>query len=402
MAPKRKAPDATAVATPAGKRAKGKEETPPKAAAAAAGQDKLPELPLAFGKAMKSGEVELSLDSPDSGEGKAAKAKAKGKAKAKAKAKANAKAAGAEEAGAEAGAKEAGGPMKPKEIAALIEASTPYSASLRPAPAPSPKLKVLSWNVNGLNALLKARPDALKELLEAEKPDVLMLQETKLQAKDVGEAQAKCGLPQGWGCAWACSTRTLGYSGVAALWRPGLEASVVEGAGLPEADEEGRCLTLETPDHFVVGCYVPNAGDGLKRLDFRVGQWEPAIAAHVRKLQEKKPVVYCGDLNVCHKELDLWGNHSPNAKQAGYTPQERQAMSGLLEGCGLTDSFRLRHPNVRGFSYWSYRFNGRAKNNGWRLDYCLVSKALERGVHDAFVLPDVMGSDHCPVGVTLV
>jgi len=248
--------------------------------------------------------------------------------------------------------------------------------------------------------LLKGRPEALKELIEQESPDVLFLQETKLQCKDVDQWKEQA-VPEGWSSHWVCSVETLGYSGVAVLWRSDLEASVTEGVGLEEADKEGRCVSIELKDFHVVGCYVPNAGDGLKRLDFRIKEWSPAIAAHLQKLSASKPVIYCGDLNVCHKELDLWGNHTPNSKSAGYTNEEREAMSQLLEGCTFVDSFRHKHPNVRAFSYWSYRFNGRAKNNGWRLDYCLVPSELAPRIHDAFVLSEVQGSDHCPVGVVL-
>lgn len=293
-------------------------------------------------------------------------------------------------------------PMKPAQIAKIIEESTPWSASRRPAKKSNAALHVISWNVNGLRALMKASPNALKDLLAQEKPDVVFLQETKLQQSDVDGIKAMC-VPSGWGSHWECSgpPSALGYAGVAALWRPGLAPKVTAGVGLPQADSEGRCVILELPSFFCVGSYVPNSGDGLKRLDFRIRAWQPAIAKLIARLQAKKPVIYCGDLNVCHKELDLWGNHTANTKGPGYTPEERIAMSNLLQGCNLVDTFRAKHPGCRGFSYWSYRFNGRAKNNGWRLDYHLVSRKLENRVHDAYILDAVRGSDHCPVGVVL-
>jgi exodeoxyribonuclease-3 len=259
---------------------------------------------------------------------------------------------------------------------------------------------LLSWNVNGLNALLKRDPNALRKLVTREGADVLFLQETKLTAEAVEDVKAKA-VPQGWNSMWSCSVDKKGYAGVAVLWSPRVQAAASLGVGLKEADREGRCLTLDLPGLYAVGCYVPNAGDGLKRLGFRVGKWEPAIARHLRQLEKKKPVIYCGDLNVCHKELDLWGNHAANSKGAGYSPQERTAMSKLLDGNTLSDSFRALHPHVRAFTYWGFRFNAKAKNLGWRLDYCLVSKRLLPRVRDAFMLPDIAGSDHCPIGLVL-
>eukprot|EP00927_Polykrikos_kofoidii_P080565 TRINITY_DN7745_c0_g1_i1.p1 TRINITY_DN7745_c0_g1~~TRINITY_DN7745_c0_g1_i1.p1 ORF type:complete len:380 (+),score=19.51 TRINITY_DN7745_c0_g1_i1:162-1301(+) len=262
--------------------------------------------------------------------------------------------------------------LQPREIQELVSASTPYAASIRSCVLRKPSMCVVSWNVNGIAALLKAQPEALNELAEKEKPDVILLQETKLQAEAAADIQDRY-VPSGWDSKWVCSTQKLGYAGVAALWRKGSAMRVIEGVGLPEADHEGRCITVEFPRHFVVGCYVPNSGDGLQRLDFRINQWEPAVARHLRSLQARKPTLYCGDLNVAHQELDLWGNHNANSSGAGYTPQERRALTALLDGNKLVDSFRFKHPNVRAFTYWSYRFDARAKNAGWRLDYCLAS-----------------------------
>jgi len=282
----------------------------------------------------------------------------------------------------------------------IIEDSTPYVMN-RPARLKSPGLHVISWNVNGLSALLRAKPNALQDLIEAEQPDIIMLQETKLQEQDIDRIVSLC-VPQGWGSKWACSTTTLGYAGVGALWRPNSVIAASAGMGLPEADKEGRCITLELPRFYVVGCYVPNSGDGLKRLDFRIKKWEPMIARHLAKLQGAKSTLYCGDLNVCHQELDLWGNHIANSKGAGYTPEERKAFSELLERNHYVDSFRSKHPKERAFSYWSYRFNCREKNQGWRLDYVLVPQKLAPRVHDAYILANRMGSDHCPVGIVII
>lgn len=294
--------------------------------------------------------------------------------------------------------------MTPKEVAAMIKASTAYKESLRAKPlGKKAGLTVLSWNVNGLTSLLNSRPRVLTDLISKHQPDLVFLQETKLQDQDLDEVKSRC-VPRGWGSHWACSKRKKGYAGVGLLWRPGFDpVSLKEGIGVPEADHEGRCMTFETPQFFVVGAYVPNSGEGYppKRLNFRIQQWEAAVRKHLKTLAAKKPVIYCGDLNVCHEALDLWGNHGPNSKGAGYTPEERQAFSKLLKENALVDSFRHRHPNVRAFTYWSYRFNAKAKNNGWRLDYCLVSDSVVARLHDAFMLPSVKGSDHCPIGIVL-
>eukprot|EP00928_Gymnodinium_smaydae_P042614 TRINITY_DN28669_c0_g1_i1.p1 TRINITY_DN28669_c0_g1~~TRINITY_DN28669_c0_g1_i1.p1 ORF type:complete len:375 (-),score=46.86 TRINITY_DN28669_c0_g1_i1:85-1176(-) len=289
---------------------------------------------------------------------------------------------------------------KPKEIAALIDQSFPWKASMRPGPCKNAAVHVVSWNVNGITALLKANPKALSNIIDKEKPDVIFLQETLLQEGNVEDIVSKC-VPSGWGCKWVCSRQPLGYAGVAALWRPNCVIKAFEGVGCPEADREGRCLTVELPRFYLVGAYVPNSGEGLKRLDFRLKKWEPAVAKHLASLQAKKPTIYCGDLNVSHLELDLWGNHAANSKGAGYSPQERQAFDKLLTTNGLVDSFRHKHPGVRAFSYFSYRSNGRQKNQGWRLDYCLIPAKLAPRILDAYIMTDVMGSDHCPVGLVL-
>lgn len=295
---------------------------------------------------------------------------------------------------------DAAGLMKPKEIAAMIEKSVPYQHALRPSPVAKAEFRLLSWNVDGLASVLRRDADAIKRLIEENGADVLFLQETKLQEGDVEQWEAMC-LPSGWSARWSCSVQKLGYAGVAVFWRTSMGASVTVGVGLPEADAEGRCLTLTLPDMHVIGCYVPNSGDGLRRLGFRISEWEAAVAKYISKLSESKPVVYCGDLNVSHWELDLWGNHTQNAKSAGFHPEERKALTRLLADCDLVDSFRELHPDVRAFTYWSHRFGARGKNNGWRLDYVLVSQALRGKLHDAFILPEVAGSDHCPVGCIL-
>jgi len=278
------------------------------------------------------------------------------------------------------------------------------SASASASDAP---LSVVSWNVNGLRALLKKAPDALDALARDTQADVLVLQETKLGAN--GEADvAKVEFLRDYGTrAYATSAARKGYSGVAVFVRDALKSEMRDvtqttlDAG--DFDIEGRTLTCELDSCYVVNAYVPNSGDGLKRLEPRIDIWERAIKAHIKKLEATgKPVVYCGDMNVAHEEIDLWGNHAQNAKSAGYTPQERAAMSELLRDCDLVDTFRaFKGPNAREFSYWSYRGGARAAGKGWRLDYILAPAKLSPNIVDAYILPNVTGSDHAPVGVKL-
>ena len=268
-------------------------------------------------------------------------------------------------------------------------------------------LSVVSWNVNGLRALLKKAPDALDALARDTQADVLVLQETKLGAN--GEADvAEVEFLRDYGArAYATSAARKGYSGVAVFVRDALKSDMRDvtqttlDAG--DFDIEGRTLTCELDSCYVVNAYAPNSGDGLKRLEPRIDIWERAIKAHIKRLEATgKPVLYCGDMNVAHEEIDLWGNHAQNAKSAGYTPRERAAMSELLRDCDLVDTFRaFKGPNAREFSYWSYRGGARAAGKGWRLDYILAPAKLSPNIVDAYILPNVMGSDHAPVGVKL-
>ena len=275
------------------------------------------------------------------------------------------------------------------------------------AASASSALSVVSWNVNGLRALLKKAPDALDALARDTQADVLVLQETKLGAN--GEADvAEVEFLRDYGArAYATSAARKGYSGVAVFVRDALKSDMRDvtqttlDAG--DFDVEGRTLTCELDSCYVVNAYAPNSGDGLKRLEPRIDIWERAIKAHIKRLEATgKPVLYCGDMNVAHEEIDLWGNHAQNAKSAGYTPQERAAMSELLRDCDLVDTFRaFKGPNAREFSYWSYRGGARAAGKGWRLDYILAPARLSPNIVDAYILPNVTGSDHAPVGVKL-
>lgn len=245
-------------------------------------------------------------------------------------------------------------------------------------------MKLISWNVNGLRACMgKGFP----EFVEQAAPDVLCLQETKLQSGQL--ALELPGYRQYWNYA-----EKKGYSGTAIFSRRE-PLAVTYGLGLEEHDHEGRAITLEFEDFFLVTVYTPNAQEKLARIDYRL-QWERAFREFLIGLDARKPVVVCGDMNVAHQEIDL-KNPGPNRGNAGFSDQEREAFGQLLEA-GFTDTFRLLHPDETGaYSWWSYRFHAREKNAGWRIDYFLVSRRLETRVKQADILAEVQGSDHCPV-----
>jgi exodeoxyribonuclease-3 len=245
-------------------------------------------------------------------------------------------------------------------------------------------MKMISWNVNGLRACIGK---GFWEFAEKESPDVLAIQETKMQPH-----QADIVLP-GYRVYWN-SAEKKGYSGTAVFTKRE-PVSVVCGIGLPEHDAEGRAITLEYPDFYFVNAYTPNAQEELKRLSFRV-EWENALLAYLKALDEKKPVIYCGDLNVAHQEIDL-KNPGPNRGAAGFSDEERGLMTRLLEN-GFTDSFRALYPQATGaYSWWSYRFHARQNNAGWRIDYFILSDRIMNKVNDSLILSQVEGSDHCPI-----
>lgn len=244
-------------------------------------------------------------------------------------------------------------------------------------------MKLVSWNVNGLRACVGK---GFFEFLAAENPDMMCLQETKLQPEQAPQVD---GYREYW-----CSAEKKGYSGTA-LFTKSEPRSVSFGLGIEEHDHEGRVITAEYEDFYLVTVYTPNSQDGLKRLDYRM-QWEDAFRGHLCALDQKKPVVVCGDMNVAHEEIDL-KNPKTNRRNAGFTDEERGKMTELL-GAGFADTFRRLHPGLEGaYSWWSYRFHAREKNAGWRIDYFLVSERLMPRVKDARILSDVFGSDHCPV-----
>ena len=245
-------------------------------------------------------------------------------------------------------------------------------------------MKLISWNVNGLRACLQK---GFLDFCAQTDADIYCLQETKLQA-----GQAEVDLP-GYHMYWNYADKK-GYSGTAVFTREE-PLSVTYGFGDDLHRHEGRVITAEYPDFYLVCCYTPNAQDGLKRIDYRM-QWEDDFRVYLLELDEKKPVVLCGDLNVAHQEIDL-KNPGPNRGNAGFSDEERGKMTELLSA-GFVDTFRHLYPDRTGaYSWWSYRFNARKNNAGWRIDYFIVSRRLTDRVAAAEILSDVYGSDHCPV-----
>ena len=245
-------------------------------------------------------------------------------------------------------------------------------------------MRLISWNVNGLRSCLTK---GFLEYVKNEDPDVICLQETKLQPE-----QAVFEL-EGYH-RYFYSAEKKGYSGTAVLTRQE-PMSVVFGFGDDIHRHEGRVITAEYPDFYLVCCYTPNSQDGLKRLDYRM-QWEDVVRAYLMELDRTKPVVYCGDLNVAHQEIDI-KNPGPNRRNPGFTDEEREKMTKLLSS-GFVDTFRYLYPDKTGaYSWWSYRFHAREKNVGWRIDYFIVSRRLLPRVTGAAIRTEVYGSDHCPV-----
>ena len=248
-------------------------------------------------------------------------------------------------------------------------------------------MKLVSWNVNGLRACVGKDFEQQFKDLDA---DFFCLQETKMQA-----GQLDLSFP-GYESYWNYADKK-GYSGTA-IFTKHKPLSVTYGIGIDEHDHEGRVITLEMDDFYLVTVYTPNSQDGLRRLDYRM-KWEDDFQAYLHKLDEKKPVVVCGDMNVTHQEIDL-KNPKTNHKNAGFTDEEREKMTQLL-GNGFIDTFRTLYPEQVTYSWWSYRFHAREKNTGWRIDYFLISERLKDRLEDAKIHTEIMGSDHCPVEVDL-
>ena len=248
--------------------------------------------------------------------------------------------------------------------------------------------RLISWNVNGLRACVGK---GFLDYFEKADADVFCIQESKLQA-----GQIELDLP-GYHQYWNYAEKK-GYSGTA-MFTKEEPLSVTYGLGIEEHDHEGRVITAEFLEYYVVTCYTPNSQDGLARLDYRM-HWEEDFLAYLKKLEEKKPVIFCGDLNVAHQEIDL-KNPKTNRKNAGFTDEERGKFTNLL-AAGFIDTFRYFYPDQEGiYSWWSYRFSARAKNAGWRIDYFCVSQCLKDKLADAKIHTEVMGSDHCAVELVL-
>lgn len=245
-------------------------------------------------------------------------------------------------------------------------------------------MKCISWNVNGIRACVKK---GFLDFFKEADADIFCIQETKMQ-----EGQLDLEL-DGYEQYWNYAVKK-GYSGTAVFTKE-RPLAVTYGMAIEEHDQEGRVITLEYEDFYFVTVYTPNSQSELARLDYRM-TWEDDFLAYLKGLEEKKPVVFCGDLNVAHKEIDL-KNPKTNRKNAGFTDEERGKFTDLL-AAGFTDTFRYLYPDVEAiYSWWSYRFSARAKNAGWRIDYFCVSDCLKDKIEDAKILTDVMGSDHCPI-----
>lgn len=249
-------------------------------------------------------------------------------------------------------------------------------------------MRFISWNVNGIRACLEK---GFLDVFQTLKPDFFCLQETKAQPEQV--SLELDGYEQFW-----YSAEKKGYSGTA-IFAKHKPLSVAYGVGVEELDREGRLITLEYPEFYLLTCYTPNAQDGLKRIDHRMA-WEDAFRAYLSALDQKKPVIVCGDLNVARTEIDL-KNPKSNRGNAGFSDEERGKMEELLSA-GFTDSFRHLNPELTGaYTWWSYRYNARANNAGWRIDYFLVSDRLSDRIVNAPIYNEIFGSDHCPVGLEL-
>ncbi|MBQ0026220.1 MAG: exodeoxyribonuclease III [Lachnospiraceae bacterium] len=244
-------------------------------------------------------------------------------------------------------------------------------------------MKFISWNVNGLRACMQK---GFEEYFTAADADIFALQETKLQEGQIDFA------PEGYHCYWNYAEKK-GYSGTAVFSKQE-PISVSYGIGIEEHDHEGRVITLEFADYYFITCYTPNSQDELRRLSYRMN-WEDDFREYICGLQKKKPVIYCGDLNVAHEEIDL-KNPKTNHMNPGFTDDERGKFSAVLSS-GFIDTFRKLHPDSTEYSWWSYRFHAREKNIGWRIDYFVASESISGRIKDSKIHSEIMGSDHCPV-----
>ena len=248
-------------------------------------------------------------------------------------------------------------------------------------------MKLISWNVNGIRA---AQNKGFMNFATEKTPDVLCIQETKAQPDQI-EIKLD-GYTQFWN-----SAEKKGYAGTAIFTRAE-PISISYGMGIAEHDGEGRVITMEFDPFFLVNVYTPNAQRGLTRLDYRM-QWDKDFGKYLKTLEKTKPVIFCGDLNVAHKEIDL-ANPNSNRRNAGFTDEERHGFSSILEA-GFVDTFRMFNTDPNHYTWWSYMFNARAKNIGWRIDYFCCTNSLSGNIKNSYIMPDIMGSDHCPIGLEI-
>ncbi len=252
------------------------------------------------------------------------------------------------------------------------------------------ELKIISWNVNGIRAVQKK---GFLNIVDDMNTDILCLQETKAQDDQVSVVLEESDYHFA-----SNSAVRKGYSGTAILSKSE-PSQITPDIGIENHDQEGRVLTAEYEHFYLVNVYVPNSGSGLARLDYRK-QWDIDFRSFLKSLEEKKPVILCGDLNVAHQPIDLANPKNNYNKTAGYTQIEIDGLNKLMDS-GFVDTFRSKYPTKTAYSWWSYRFNARARNIGWRIDYFLVSESIAKNVSEAFILPKVIGSDHCPVGIDI-
>ena len=254
-------------------------------------------------------------------------------------------------------------------------------------------MKLISWNVNGLRAAIQK---GFAQFFQTVNADIFCIQETKMQEDQIDLSIES--IFQGYYAYWNSAIKK-GYSGTAVFTKK-KPMKVTYGIGIEEHDTEGRVITLEFEDFYLVNCYTPNSKRELERLDYRM-VWEDAFRNYLLQLDKEKPVILCGDLNVAHEEIDL-KNPKTNRHNAGFTDEERTKMTKLLDS-GFTDSFRYLYPNKENcYTWWSYMFHAREKNAGWRIDYFIVSKSIENKIKDSIIYAEVFGSDHCPVGLEIL
>lgn len=253
-------------------------------------------------------------------------------------------------------------------------------------------MKIISWNVNGLRAAMQK---GFKEFFQEADSDIFCIQETKMQENQIDIEISN--LFKNYYTYWNSAVKK-GYSGTA-IFTKKKPIKVTYGLGIEEHDQEGRVITAEYENFYLVNCYTPNSKRELERLEYRM-IWEDEMRKYLSKLNKTKPVIYCGDFNVAHEEIDL-KNPKTNHKSAGFTDEERNKMTKLLES-GFTDSFRYLYPNKENaYTWWSYMFHAREKNVGWRIDYFIVSKSIEEKIEESIIYNEILGSDHCPIGLKL-